>query len=410
MPAQAPGVTITFTSPGTAGLVIASTAAASGIVREMSGSTSTLPRRDQIDRPRLGERVDEGEMQLDFAKEQIERLDRHLEPAREHAEHDDPAAAAGERRRLGDRLGNAGAFQREVGALAPDRANLFGGRDGGARAERARERPLVRVAGQEHRLGPGDRRELQREQPDHPAADHQHPLAGLRRPDVEAVQGAGQGLGKGTMARIDAVGQDVRPPRREERELGEAAVAVDAGRDVARAEVDLAAAAGRAGAAAVVRVAGDARALGHVDAGAAGDDDAGELVAEGDRRVAGEGAVEEMPVGAADAGGLDADDEFPRARRGHRHIREAEVVRLVQPERLHASSPPRCGSHTGARRVAPAPRGKGRLRPRHADRRLPGVAVSGRHRARPHRRSPRAAGRDGPPLGPRAGRQSGASM
>ena len=198
----------------------------------------------------------------------------------------------------------------EIGALGPDLQRFGGGRSRGGGAERGREGALGGVAGEEQGLGAGEARELQREEADHAAADDDDALAGPGRADVDAVERAGQGLAEGAVVGVEVGRQDDGLVGREGGELGEAAVAVDAGGDVVLAEIDAAAEAGVAMAAPGVGVAGDAGAFGQGDAGAAGGDDAGELVAERHRRGGGELALEEVAVGAADAGGLDADHDL----------------------------------------------------------------------------------------------------
>ena len=133
-----------------------------------------------------------------------------------------------------------------------------------------------------------------------------------------------------------SAGRVTRLARREDRVLGEAAVAVDAGGDVALAEVDPAAAAGVAAAAPVVGVAGDARARRRASTPSPRRStmpaNSWPSVTGG---VARELALEEMAVGAADAGRFDPDQHLAGTRRRHRHLHGTDIVRGQELCRAH---------------------------------------------------------------------------
>ena len=137
------------------------------------------------------------------------------------------------------------------------------------------------------------------------------------------------------MPRVEPVRQHHRLVRREDGVLGEAAVAMDPRRHVPRAEVDLAAPAGVADPAPVVGIAGDERPLGEAHPGAAPDHPPGELVPERHRRRRGELALEEVPVGPADAGRLHPDQHLARPGLRHRHLLEAQVADGMKARRKH---------------------------------------------------------------------------
>ena len=99
------------------------------------------PAADQLRGPRLGERVDEGEAELHLAEQQVERLDRHRLALRQHPEHHHPPAAPRQRRRLGHRLGDAGALERQVRTLRPDPRRLLAARRGLGGAEASAPAP-----------------------------------------------------------------------------------------------------------------------------------------------------------------------------------------------------------------------------------------------------------------------------
>ena len=107
---------------GRGGSAIASAAASSGIVREISGATAILPVPISSAARAWVNGIDEGEMQLDLAEQEVEGLDRHRLAPGQHPENDDAAAGARQRRGPGDGLGHAGAFEGQVGALRPDAA------------------------------------------------------------------------------------------------------------------------------------------------------------------------------------------------------------------------------------------------------------------------------------------------
>ena len=122
-------------------------AASSGIVREISGATAIRPLLISSRGPRLGERVDEGKAQLHLAEQQVERLDRHRLALRQHPEHHHPPAAPRQRRRLGHRLGDPGALERQVRTLRPDPRRLLAARRGLGGAERSAPAPAYPDAG-----------------------------------------------------------------------------------------------------------------------------------------------------------------------------------------------------------------------------------------------------------------------
>ncbi len=104
-------------------------------------------------------------------------------------------------------------------------------------------------------------------------------------------------------------------------------------------EIDPAIAALRAEATGDVGIAGDARADRHRrNAAADGLNDAAEFMAERDRRAGGEFAGEDMPVGAADAAGLDLDEQIVRARNGLGDLFHGKVSNGMQAYGLHGCS------------------------------------------------------------------------
>jgi hypothetical protein len=67
-------------------------------------------------------------------------------------------------------------------------------------------------------------------------------------------------------------------------------------------------------------------------------DDAGDLVAEGDRGVAGVGgAVEEMEIGPAHPAGFDSDDDLAGRRFGLGHLLESEITGTMETEGVHCA-------------------------------------------------------------------------
>jgi hypothetical protein len=117
--------------------------------------------------------------------------------------------------------------------------------------------------------------------------------------------------------------------------LGKTAVAVDADGDVAEAKVDPAAQALVAAAAGDVRVAGDQGAEGQGDPRSRGDDFAREFMAQGHGRGAGKLALEEMPVGAADAGGADTDQHLAGAGGRVRNLHHLDPSHRLQLDCAH---------------------------------------------------------------------------
>ncbi len=103
-------------------------------------------------------------------------------------------------------------------------------------------------------------------------------------------------------------------PLRHQHIVRKAAVAVDADGLKVFAQIDAAAPALGAASAMDVGISGDAHAGAEIDHGIADSlHDTGEFVAERHRRPAGERAVQEVAVGAADAGGLDPHEKLVRA-------------------------------------------------------------------------------------------------
>ena len=176
---------------------------------------------------------------------------------------------------------------------------------------RAQERPLECVAGDDVKLGAGEREHLRDELAEAAGADEQHAVG---RGDVDLLQDLerrGERLGEDRCVVAHAVGHAVQVRERQTQVLGVRAVAVDDSEHGSRLAVGRAPA-WQVGARAArgVDLADDTRAepLGVRRL----DDLADELVAE-DSRV-GVVAARQLEVGAADARERDADERLPGAR------------------------------------------------------------------------------------------------
>ncbi len=130
--------------------------------------------------------------------------------------------------------------------------------------------------------------------------------------------------------------QEERLLLRHDHVVGEPSVAVNANRAEVLAEIDAAILAVRATSAGDVGIAGDAIAEAKAfDPFAYRLDNAGKLMAKRNRRVGRELALQDVPVGAADAAGFDPHQQVARA--GHRlfDVMRRQAANCVKADRFH---------------------------------------------------------------------------